>query len=157
CDVATVTLEPGGYINCTDLTMTFTNLSPSSLINNYFWDFGNLATLADTSHLAVPTYTYPDTGIYIVKVVANRNQPCSDSTVAQVRVYPGFFPDFDHVGVCLNSPIQFNDLTTATYGVVNFWRYDFGVQSISSDTSRQRNPQYTYTGIGSYTAELIVG
>ena len=26
CDVATVTLEPGGYINCTDLTMSFSNL-----------------------------------------------------------------------------------------------------------------------------------
>jgi gliding motility-associated-like protein len=157
CDVATVTLEPGGYINCTDLTMTFTNLSPSSLINNYFWDFGNLATLADTSHLAVPTYTYPDTGIYTVKVVANRNQPCSDSTTAQVRVYPGFFPNFNHTGMCMNMPVQFQDLTGANYGIVNFWRYDFGVTSILNDTSRLQNPQYTYTAVGSYTAEFIVG
>jgi gliding motility-associated-like protein len=157
CDVATVTLEPGGYINCTDLTMTFTNLSPSSLINNYFWDFGDLTTLADTSRLAMPTYTYPDTGIYNVKVVANRNQPCSDSTTAQVKVYPGFFPDFDITGMCMNVPIQFTDRTTAAYGNVNFWRYDFGVTSILSDTSRQRNPQYTYTNVGSYTAEFIVG
>lgn len=157
CDVATVTLQPGGYINCTDLTMTFSNLSPSSLINSYFWDFGDLTTLADTSRSATPTYTYPDTGIYTVKVVANRNAPCSDSTTAEVRVYPGFFPDFDFTGMCMNTPIQFNDRTTATYGSVNFWRYDFGVTSILSDTSRQRNPQYTYTNVGSYTAELIVG
>jgi len=157
CDVATVTLEPGGYINCSDLTMTFTNLSPSALINNYFWDFGDLTTLADTSRLVVPTYTYPDTGIYTVKVVANRNQPCSDSTIAQVKVYPGFFPDFDVTGMCMNFPIQFTDRTTAAYGNVNFWRYDFGVASISSDTSRQRNPLYTYTNVGSYTAEFIVG
>src|SRR5688572_4239481 len=157
CDVATVTLEPNGYINCNDYTVSFSNLSPSSLINNYFWDFGNLATLADTSRSVSPSYTYPDTGIYIVKVVANRNQPCSDSTTAQVRVYPGFFPDFSHTGMCMNAPVQFQDLTTATYGTVNFWRYDFGVNSISSDTSRLRNPQYTYTAMGSYTAELIVG
>ena len=137
--------------------MSFTNLSPSSLINNYFWDFGNLATLADTSRLSGPSYTYPDTGIYTVKVVANRNQPCSDSTTAQVKVYPGFFPDFDITGMCMNIPVQFNDLTTATYGNVNFWRYDFGVTCILNDTSRQRNPQYTYTAVGSYTAEFIVG
>jgi gliding motility-associated-like protein len=157
CDVATVTLEPAGYINCSDLTMSFTNLSPSALINNYFWDFGDLATLADTSRLAAPTYIYPDTGIYTVKVVANRNQPCSDSTTAQVKVYPGFFPDFDITGMCMNVPIQFTDRTTAAYGNVNFWRYDFGVTSILSDTSRQRNPQYTYANVGSYTAEFIVG
>jgi gliding motility-associated-like protein len=157
CDVATVTLEPGGYVNCTDLNMTFINLSPSSLINNYFWDFGNLATLADTSRLSIPSYTYPDTGIYTVKVVANRNQPCSDSTTAQVRVYPGFFPNFSHTGMCMNTPVQFQDLTSATYGSVNFWRYEFGVNSISNDTSRLRNPQYTYTAVGSYTAEFIVG
>jgi len=157
CDVATVRLEPEGYINCTNLSMTFANLSPSSLINSYFWDFGDLTTLADTSHLAGPTYNYPDTGIYTVKVVANRNAPCSDSTTAQVRVFPGFFPDFDITGMCMNAPIQFRDRTTATYGNVNFWRYDFGVTSILSDTSRMRNPQYTYTAVGSYTAEFIVG
>jgi gliding motility-associated-like protein len=157
CDVATVTLEPGGYVNCNDYTMTFTNLSPSSLINNYFWDFGDLATFADTSHLVSPAYTYPDSGIYMVKVVANRNQPCSDSTTAQVKVYPGFIPNFDMAGICVNVPVQFMDRTTAVYGNVNFWRYDFGVTSILSDTSRLRNPQYTYNAVGSYTAELIVG
>lgn len=157
CDVATVTLEPDGYINCTDYTMSFSNLSPSALINNYFWDFGDLTTLADTSRLTRPGYTYPDTGIYTVKVVANRNQPCSDSTTAQVRIYPGFVPDFDFTGMCINVPLQFNDLSTVTYGNVNFWRYDFGVTSLSNDTSRLRNPQYTYSAVGSYTAELIVG
>src|SRR5204863_3855349 len=52
CDVATVTLEPNGYINCNDFTVAFSNLSPSALINNYYWDFGDLTTLADTTHLA---------------------------------------------------------------------------------------------------------
>ncbi|HET9747012.1 MAG TPA: PKD domain-containing protein [Chitinophagaceae bacterium] len=157
CDLATVTLEPNGYINCNDYTVSFNNLSPSPLINNYFWDFGDLSTLSDTSRSASVSYTYPDTGVYVVKVIANKDQPCSDSTTAQVRVFPGFFPDFDHVGVCVNTPIQFTDRTTATYGTINFWRYDFGVNSLSNDTARQQNPQYTYNAIGSYTAELIVG
>ena len=157
CDVATVTLEPNGYVNCNDYTVAFSNLSPSALINNYYWDFGDITTLADTSRLTAPSYTYPDTGIYTVKVVANRNQPCSDSTTAQVRVYPGFFPDFTSTGICMNMPVQFNDLTTATYGSVNFWRYDFGVLSTLSDTSRLRSPQYTYIAVGSYTTEFIVG
>jgi gliding motility-associated-like protein len=57
----------------------------------------------------------------------------------------------------MNAPIQFTDRTTATYGSINFWRYDFGVVSILSDTSRLQSPQYTYVNIGSYTAEFIVG
>jgi len=157
CDLATVTLQPDGYINCNDYTVTFNNLSPSPLINSYSWDFGDPTTLGDTSHLPGPTYTYPDTGVYTVKIVANRNAPCSDSTTAKVRVFPGFFPDFDHVGVCMNSPVQFTDRTTTAYGSVNSWRYDFGVNSLSNDTSRLQNPQYTYTNVGGYTAEFIVG
>ena len=157
CDVATVTLEPNGYINCNNLTMSFSNLSPSALINNYYWDFGDPTTFADTSRSSIPSYTYPDTGIYMIKVVANRNQPCSDSTTAQVKVYPGFFPDLNVTGMCMNAPIQFTDRTTATYGSINFWRYDFGVVSILSDTSRLQSPQYTYVNIGSYTTEFIVG
>lgn len=157
CDLATVTLEPAGYINCNDLTMTFSNLTPSPLISSYFWDFGDLTTLADTSNLSTPTYTYPDTGIYTIKVVANRNQPCSDSTTAQVRVYPGFFPNFNFVSACLNTPTQFNDLTTAVYGVVNFWKWDFGVTALTNDTSQLQNPQYTYTATGTYNVEFIVG
>lgn len=137
--------------------MSFSNLSPSALINNYYWDFGDPTTLADTSRSSIPSYTYPDTGIYMIKVVANRNQPCSDSTTAQVKVYPGFFPDLNVTGMCMNAPIQFTDRTTATYGSINFWRYDFGVVSILSDTSRLQSPQYTYANIGSYTTEFIVG
>lgn len=156
CDIATVSLEPNGYINCNSTTMTFNNLTPSALITSYFWDFGDLTTLGDTSLLASPTYTYPDTGVYIVKVVANRNQACSDSTTAEVRIYPGFTPGFTFNGICVNSPVQFNDVTTAAYGTVNFWRYDFGVLSLSNDTSRLQNPQYIYTSTGTYNIEFMV-
>jgi gliding motility-associated-like protein len=157
CDLATVTLDPNGYTNCNDFTVSFTNLSPSTLITSYFWDFGVLSTLGDTSNIASPSFTYPDTGVYRVKLVANRNRPCSDSTTALVRVFPGFFPNFVSTPACINVPVQFTNLTTATYGNVNFWRWDFGVTSLSDDTSRVRNPQYTYNAVGGYTVELIAG
>jgi gliding motility-associated-like protein len=157
CQLATVTLEPNGYVNCNDFTVSFSNLTPSPLINSYFWDFGDLSTLADTSNLPSPSYTYPDTGVYYVKVVANRNQPCSDSTTAPVRVFPGFFPAFTFQGSCVNAPVQFSDLTTTVHGYINFWRWDFGVPALTNDTSNLQHPIYTYTNTGSYTAEFIVG
>jgi len=155
CDIAKVTLEPNGYINCDNYSLSFSNLTPSSLISSYFWDFGDLTTTADTSRLTTPNYTYPDTGIYTLKVIVNRNQPCADSTTAQVKVYPGFTADFDFRGICINVPVVFNDLTTATYGTVNSWRYDFGVTSILNDTSSQQHPQYSYFAPGNYTMRLI--
>ena len=157
CDIATVTLEPNGYIDCSDFTVSFSNLTPSSLINTYYWEFGDALTLADSSNLSNPSYTYPDTGVYTVKVVANRNEACSDSTTAKVRVFPGFIPGFTSTGICLNKPTQFNDLTTAAYGTVNSWRWNFGVPPLSNDTSRLQNPLYTYTAIGTYPVEFIVG
>ncbi len=157
CDLATVSLEPNGYINCNDYTVSFSNLSPSPLINSYFWDFGNLAALNDTSILLAPSYTYPDTGVYFVKVVANRNQPCSDSVTAPVRVFPGFFPNFNFAASCVNTPVQFFDLSGAAYGTVNFWSWNFGVIPLTNDTSRLQSPQYTYPTSGSYTTEFVVG
>ncbi len=158
CDVASVTLEAEGYTNCTDYTVSFQNLTPNTFINSYFWNFGDNSTLGDTSILINPSYTYPDTGVYIVKVIANRNQPCSDSTTAEVRVFPGFFPNFNFSGsTCVNSTLQFNDLSTATYGTINSWRWDFGVPSLTNDTSRLQNPQYTYSQTGIYNVEFIVG
>ena len=157
CDIATVTLEPNGYINCNDFTVSFNNLTPSSLINSYYWEFGDALTLADSSNFSNPSYTYPDTGVYTVKVVANRNEACSDSTTAKVRVFPGFFPAFTSSGICLNNPTQFTDQTTAVHGSVNFWRWNFGVVPLSNDTSRSQNPLYTYTTMGTYPVEFIVG
>jgi PKD repeat protein len=51
--------------------------------NQFFWDFGDTTTLADTSLLEDPTYTYPDTGIYIATLSTN-SPICNDT--AQVMV-----------------------------------------------------------------------
>ncbi len=40
---------------------------------NWFWDFGDAATLSDTSNLSNPTYTYADTGSYLVTAIASGN------------------------------------------------------------------------------------
>jgi len=158
CSIAAATLEPV-YTICNRSNLfdaTFTNLSTSPLINSYFWDFGVASQTNDTSNVASPSFTFPDTGIYIIKLVTNRNQPCSDSTTAIVKVYPGFFPAFDFNGICINKPIGFTDRTTANYGVVDSWRWDFGDASSSADTSRIRNPTWTYPASGPKNVVLTV-
>ncbi len=158
CDIAKAQLNPE-YISCDGFTLTFNNLSNSPMINSYYWEFGDSGSGAanNSSTLKNPTHTYSAAGDYTIKLVTNRNQECSDSTTAIVRVWPGFFPDFTSTGVCLINPVQFNDLTRTNYGVVDKWRWDFGQNNMLEDTSNIQNPSWTYADTGTKNVRFIVG
>lgn len=155
CTPITAALDPS-YITCDGYSLTFQNNSSSPDIQSYYWDFGVATLNTDNSTQAVPTYTYTDTGVYTVKLVVNRGLSCTDSTTTQAKVFPGFFPDFSFTGICVNKPTRFNDQTTATYGVVNSWAWDFGNTASTTDVSAQQNPNYTYPLKASYNVRLIV-
>ena len=154
CDIVQASLNPS-YITCDGFTLTFSNNTPSPLIQNYYWDFGVASMISDTSVSPTPTFTYPDTGIYVVKLIVNKGLACTDSTTTIAKVYPGFFPAFDFNGICANHPTQFLDQTTTAYGVVDSWSWNFGAPPLN-DTSHIRNPVYTYTAPGNYNVQLIV-
>jgi gliding motility-associated-like protein len=104
-----------------------------------------------------PTFNYPDTGVYIVKLNVVSGASCKDSTTAMVRVFPGFNPGFIFNGVCTNKPTQFFDTTKTKYGVVNSWSWDFGESTVTNDNSTLQNPVYTYPLSGSKPVVFIVG
>jgi len=145
---------PQELINCDDFQISPENRSMSPIINSYFWDFGRPGTPGNTTDIVRPTFIYPDTGTYTLKLVVNRGQPCSDSTTMKVRIYPGFAPGFIADGSCFINPFQFRDTTFARYGTPNSWRWDFGNTNATNDTSILRNPSYTYPQPGTYTVTL---
>ncbi len=155
CDFAGAQLAPQP-VNCNGFTVNFSNDNQSPLNQTYFWDFGVPSLTNDTSNLPNPVYTYPDTGVYVYKLVVNRNQPCGDSMSQVIKVYPGFFPGFKWTGQCVNSPVQFMDTTATTYGIVNSWSWDFGNPSTLADTSHVANPLYTFPNAGNPNVRLIV-
>ena len=144
------------YISCDGFTLTFSNTTPSSAITSHFWDFGVPSITNDTSILETPTYTYPDTGTFVLTLIVNKGQPCTDSAKAIVKVYPGFFPGFISTGICKGAPIQFTDTTKTKYGVVNAWSWNFGDPNTLADTSHAQNPVYNYPNPGTYTVTLTV-
>ena len=137
---------------CDGFTKTFSNNGNSINVQTYDWNFGD----GNTSTQEFPTHTYADTGTYVLQLILNKNLPCSDSASAIVKVYPGFFPDFDVLGQCKNTPIQFSDKTVATYGTVNFWRWNFGDAASASNTSTIKNPTHIYPASGNYDVQFIV-
>lgn len=157
CSSCTAVVAPAitYFTSCNSFTTTFTNINNSPLINSYFWDFGVTSQTSDTSTVPVPTFTYPDTGVYKLTLIINRGQGCYDSTTTEVRIYPGFFPAFTSTGECKNTKIQFTDRSTTNYGVVNTWSWDFG-DTGPGNTSTLRNPTHTYTTAGTYTVTLNV-
>lgn len=156
CNIIAAKLNPV-YVNCDSLTQMFHNESNSSQIKNYFWDFGVTGRTDDTSNQPTPTYTYADTGTYTVTLIINRNEECSDTARAQVKMYPGFHPGFRFTGSCYQNNFNFFDTTKASYGVVNNWRWDFGDPTTFADTSRLAAPVYKYPAVGNRTVTLQVG
>ncbi|MEO1434804.1 MAG: PKD domain-containing protein [Bacteroidota bacterium] len=75
----------------------FENLSQNA--QSWFWDFGN----GDDSNQESPTYSYPDTGLYLVTLFADQYTGCRDSLSQLVDVEPqftyflpnAFSPNFD--------------------------------------------------------------
>jgi gliding motility-associated-like protein len=152
CNLAKATLDPK-YTNCDLLsTITFFNNTPSTNIQTYYWDFGDGNTSTETT----PSHTYLVAGDYTLKLVVNRGLACADSATSIVKVYPGFFPDFTVAGQCKNTPIQFRDITTATYGFIDSWKWDFGDVGSPTNTSILQTPTHTYTTAKSYDVNFIV-
>jgi len=142
--------------NCESLTTIFTEAS-SGNPDTYFWDFGDPASgAANTSNLQTPTHTFTIAGIYNVKLVVSTSGQCFDSIIKPIKVFPGFFPDFEVLGKCKNIPIQFNDKTTATFGSPNNWQWDFGEITSPTNTSTLQNPTHIYASAISYNVKFIV-
>lgn len=85
---------------------------------NVFWNFGDLTTLADTSDLFAPTWTYPGPGTYDLTLIvfdpANPNDPlCADTVIQPITVRDTVMPDAgpDQI-VCTGDSVQIGPVPT---------------------------------------------
>ena len=145
CDLIEADLPPR-IVKCDDNTVKFENGSTSSAITSYLWDFGVPGSPNNSSTSATPVFTYADTGKYIARLTVRGPEGCEGKDSTEVLVYPGFKADFNSSGFCAQLPYQFTDASFAKYGVINNWKWNFGVDTTLADTSRMANPQYKYAG-----------
>lgn len=150
CDLAGAALKPG-YISCDGFSYTFENLNSSPLNKTFLWEFGD----GNISKEPTPTHTFRDTGTYKIKLVVNEDGECGESATSEIRVYPGFFPEFSY-SECENNPTKFKDLTKTQYGNVVSWAWHFGEEGDAADTSHARNPVYTYPAAGKKAVTFVV-
>src|SRR5947199_317020 len=66
CNAIKATLNPQ-YITCDGFSLSFFNQTNNG-IHTYEWEFGVPAQNDDTANVAAPTYTFSDTGTYVIKL-----------------------------------------------------------------------------------------
>lgn len=71
-------------VNLSTPTVNFTDLSTGA--DNWYWDFGDLYSLANNSTLQNPSHNYSSTGDYIVWLIASNSFGCSDSAYTTINV-----------------------------------------------------------------------
>ena len=143
--------SPALFNSCDGFTFFFPNNSNNA--TSYHWDFGVPGLTNDTSNLEVPTYTFPDTGIYIVTLIANPGSACGDTAYGIVYVYPVLDADFQFPNGCIIDSLQFTDLSTSGVGNLNYWYWSFGNQGNSLD----QNPVFAFDTLGTFYVQLIAG
>lgn len=134
--------------NCDNTIYTATSQMSAS---SYYWNFGVSGTLADTARTQSVSYSFPDTGTYIITLITNVGTPCADTTKDTIRI-KWITPNFSFSSVhCTDDPIQFTDLTTHSNNTdITQWHWDFD----NGTSSNLQNPLYTYTVAGSYDVTL---
>ena len=76
---------------CNSLTVEFENESENS--DSYLWEFGENGS---TSSLYEPIYTYSDTGMYTVTLIAMPNTICADTNTITFPLYTELIPYFEN-------------------------------------------------------------
>jgi gliding motility-associated-like protein len=140
---------------CNGLTVTFTNLSSGG--TGYSWNFGDPSTLSDTSNAQTPTYTFADSGRYVITLINHGPSPaCNDTSTQVYYVYPALNPTFTPPPsqcVTANSYSFTAGGQFASYSVF-FWNFS---SSATPATSTQQNPSgITYSQPGAFPVTLTV-
>lgn len=123
---------------CEDALASFNDSSTVGYggpINAWTWNFGD--TLNTTSNAQHPTFTYNDSGTYVVSLVASTSY-CSDTAYDTLLVEPrpvALFTPSDTLG-CSPLSVSFNN--QSIYGATHYWSFGDG------STSTAANPTYTF-------------
>ena len=137
------------HIQCDSLTVDFSNTNPFS--GGYTWYF-NYPDTAATSTDPNPSYTYPDTGTYIVALVPMLDCVTGIDSIP-VTVGPPPMAQFSYEkGPCADSVVMaFTDESMIPDNIIS-WHWEFS----NGDTSPLQNPVVTLDSSQILVATLTI-
>lgn len=138
---------PSGKL-CSNIPVTIDNTSTLSNGNlGAKWNMGDntIRTEIDPSHI------YETGGVFNVKLIANTEFGCLDSTTKQITIQQGPEVKFNVGPTCNQTPTQFTNLTSIPSGINANYRWSFGDGVNSTVVS----PVHQYTTLGPKKVKLV--
>ncbi len=83
--VKNIQLDFEPVFSCDGLEVEFINTSIDA--EAYFWDFGDMNTQSDTSSSVNPSYTFPDTGTYVITLMSLAGRPCPQPDTLEREIH----------------------------------------------------------------------
>lgn len=138
-------------LGCAPMEVRFTTPIPG--IPVLTWDFGDGNT-ATTTNSAGTTYTYPNSGSYLPKVLFSDGSGCTSLSLGldTIRV-DQLTADFTWTTPCEGVPFTLSNTSTGIYSMPDSFRWAFAG---SAATRSGPSPQYTYASAGSQAVTLTV-
>lgn len=140
----------GTFNVCEEAQATFIDSSSVGYggpVNGWLWSFGDTANSSST--MQNPTFTYQDSGVYTVWLVASSSY-CSDTAFDTILVEPrptAIFQESDSNGC---SPLSVTFTNQSIYGSTYEWSFGDG------STSNLMSPVYTFTNPGQSDTFFVV-
>lgn len=154
CSSNIISAVPNQTILCDGYTMEFENNSINGAF--YHWDFGVSSILNDTSNLVEPVYTYPDTGMYDVTLIANPGWPCADTSIATYMVQYPIQGSIDNVtNQCLDNN-SFDFAINGNFTPTADFSWHFGGTTTPNSSTSQTPQNISYVSDGVYTVTTSV-
>jgi gliding motility-associated-like protein len=137
CPLLTVSSIPSQQVFCFGYNVQFINNSFNA--QTYHWDFGDPNATNDTSNLATPSWTYQDSGVYVVTLICNPGTLCADTGTTTFYIYPLLDPNFAQpAGQCVVGN-NFSFQAAGAFLGNGTFSWNFGPNA-SPSTSNQQNP-----------------
>lgn len=154
CDPTIIAAIPEQTLFCDGLTFEFNNESINGEF--FFWDFGDPTTELDTSTVASPTYTYADTGQYVVTLIANPGWNCADTSAQLYAAYPLIVPDIIQLdSECINDQMLYNFESSGQYDTDAEFLWEFTGADIATAAGSSVEDVHFFDA-ESYTVSLTV-
>ncbi|CAI8381965.1 MAG: Uncharacterised protein [Owenweeksia sp. TMED14] len=142
---------------CIGATVPFSENSFNATF--FHWDFGDPNSTSDTSNLSNPTYTFTDTGVYTVTLIANPGWPCADTDQVDFHIYPPINANFQvSGGVCTDEQaFIFNPIGNWYPDKTIKWKFgDFISDANVFQFNGEFPPPITFAKAGKYPVTLYV-
>ncbi len=152
-DPPTVANVPPQSVFCAGNTYQFENTSSNA--NAYYWDF-NTPMNGDNSTDLAPVFTFPDTGLYQIQMIAFGTNACPDTISLPIHIFGNLDPFFDHPAPqCFSSnEFDFAAEGATTAQAIFTWNFPSGANLSSSSNEMVNN--ISFNAPGTYNVSVTI-